>query len=409
MSPTIEIEARDGGTFRGYLALPASGHGPGLVLAQEIFGVNRSMRALADLYAEEGYVVLVPDLFWRFEHGIELDYDEAGHARAFDYYGRFDIDHGVSDLGAACDALRAHHACSGDVGIVGYCLGGRLAFLTAAREDVDVAVSYYGVGIEQNLEEFDELNCAVVFHFGGQDPYVPSAAVDSIVAAIDGRPGVQVYRYPDAGHAFARSGHTSYHKLSAQMAHSRTLGALRRAIGPDFDLSALWDRHLEFEFATRDVAATMATMVDQPYVNHIPTMTGGVGHDMLRRFYQNHFIFANPADTRVVPVSRTVGADRVVDEMLFCFTHDREIDWMLPGVPPTGRYVEVPLVAIVCFRGERLYNEHIYWDQASVLVQLGLLDAGALPVAGAETARKLIDETLPSNTLMRRRQESEAR
>ena len=146
----------------------------------------------------------------------------------------------------------------------------------------------------------------------------------------------------------------------------------------------------------------MRTMVDAPYVNHIPTLTGGVGQAELARFYKYHFIPKCPKDTKLVPVSRTVGADRVVDEMLFCFTHDIEIDWMLPGVKPTGRYVEVPLVAIVNFRGAKLYHEHIYWDQASVLAQIGVLDPAGLPIAGREQARKLLDETLPSNTLMRR-------
>lgn len=168
----------------------------------------------------------------------------------------------------------------------------------------------------------------------------------------------------------------------------------------NLDLSALWDRHCLCEFGTRDVDATMATMVAEPYVNHIPTMTGGVGHNELKRFYTHHFVNSNPEDTKLVPISRTVGKDRVVDEMLFCFTHTREIDWMLPGVPPTGKYVEVPLVAIVCFRGDKLYNEHIYWDQASVLVQIGKLDPASLPVAGIDSARKLVDKTLPSNTLM---------
>jgi carboxymethylenebutenolidase len=130
-------------------------------------------------------------------------------------------------------------------------------------------------------------------------------------------------------------------------------------------------------------------MVAEPYVNHVPVMTGGVGQQDLARFYAQHFIPKLPADTRLVPISRIVGGDRVVDEMLFCFTHDVEIDWMLPGVPPTGRYVEVPLVAIVNFRGDKLYHEHIYWDQASVLVQIGLIDPAGLPVAGIETAKKL--------------------
>lgn len=169
---------------------------------------------------------------------------------------------------------------------------------------------------------------------------------------------------------------------------------------PAHDLVALWEEHCRCEFETRDVDATMATMVDAPYVNHIPTMTGGVGHDQLKRFYKYHFIGANPPDTALVPISRTVGTDSLVDEMLFSFTHTAEIDWMLPGIAPTGRRVEVPLVAIVRFRDGKVVHEHIYWDQASVLVQVGLLDPAGLPVAGAETARKTVDQSLPSNTLM---------
>jgi carboxymethylenebutenolidase len=129
-------------------------------------------------------------------------------------------------------------------------------------------------------------------------------------------------------------------------------------------------------------------------------MTGGVGFTDLHRFYLNHFVNSNPDDTALIPVSRTIGADRIVDEMIFAFTHDREIDWMLPGIAPTGKKVEVPLVGIINFRGDKLYHEHIYWDQASVLVQIGVLDAKNLPVAGGATAKKLLDETLPSNELM---------
>lgn len=169
----------------------------------------------------------------------------------------------------------------------------------------------------------------------------------------------------------------------------------------DHDLAALWEAHCRHEFETRDLDATMASMVAEPYVNHVPTMTGGVGHDALRRFYRDHFIGRNPPDTELVPVSRTVGQDSLVDEMIFRFTHTSEVDWMLPGVLPTGRRVEVPLVAIVQFRDGKLVHEHIYWDQASVLVQVGLLDPAGLPVAGAETARKVLDKTLPSNALMR--------
>ena len=171
---------------------------------------------------------------------------------------------------------------------------------------------------------------------------------------------------------------------------------------PGPDLVALWEAHCRYEFETRDVDATMATMVPAPYVNHVPTMTGGVGHDQLKRFYKYHFIGGNPPDMGMTAVSRTVGADQIVDEMIFKFTHTTEIDWLLPGVPPTGRKVEIPLVAIVRFVGDKVAHEHIYWDQASVLVQVGLLDPKGLPTAGVETARKVVDNSQPSNEMMKR-------
>jgi len=225
--------------------------------------------------------------------------------------------------------------------------------------------------------------------------------VRQIKDAFAGRDDVSVMVHAGADHGFYLPGRPAYHKTAAQMAHSPTIGLFRRALGPHYDLNALWEKHCEYEFSTRDARATMTTMVAQPYVNHVPTMTGGVGHDELLRFYANHFIPRLPKDTHLVPISRTIGADRVVDELLFCFTHDCVIDFLLPGVPPTGKYVEVPTVAIVCFRGNKLYHEHIYWDQASVLVQIGLLDPRSLPVAGMETAKKVLDEKEPSNTLMK--------
>ena len=143
-------------------------------------------------------------------------------------------------------------------------------------------------------------------------------------------------------------------------------------------------------------------MVEDAYVNHIPVLTGGVGKEQLREFYSKRFIPQMPPDTEMIPISRTIGNNQLVDEMIFKFTHTIRMDWMLPGVAPTGKRVEVPLVAIVRFRDGKLAHEHIYWDQASVLVQLGLLDPAKLPVAGAETARKALDPKLPSNALMSR-------
>ena len=167
-------------------------------------------------------------------------------------------------------------------------------------------------------------------------------------------------------------------------------------------LRRLWEEHVRHEFASHNTEDTLATMVADAYVNHIPVLTGGAGRDELREFYSKRFIPQMPPDTEMTPISRTIGHERLVDEMVFKFTHTIRMDWMLPGLAPTGRRVEVPLVAIVRFREGKLAHEHIYWDQASVLVQLGLLDAGTLPVAGVESARKALDPSLPSNALMRR-------
>jgi carboxymethylenebutenolidase len=156
------------------------------------------------------------------------------------------------------------------------------------------------------------------------------------------------------------------------------------------DLPALWQEHTDHEFVTRDTEATLATMVDDAYVNHVPVMTGGRGKPALRAFYSQDFIPRMPPDTTLLPVSRTVGENQLVDEMIFSFTHTEEMPWMLPGVPPTNRPVKVPLVVIVKFRDGKLAHEHIYWDQASVLKQIGLLTDPALPVFGVETADKVI-------------------
>jgi len=159
---------------------------------------------------------------------------------------------------------------------------------------------------------------------------------------------------------------------------------------PARSLSELWDEHTAHEFSTRDTDRTLDTMVDDAYVNHVPVMTGGRGKTELRAFYSTDFIPRMPPDTRLTPVSRTVGEDQLVDEMIFSFTHTEEMPWMLPGVAPTNKHVEVPLVVIVKFRDGKLAHEHIYWDQASVLKQIGLMSDATLPVFGAETARKVI-------------------
>jgi carboxymethylenebutenolidase len=161
------------------------------------------------------------------------------------------------------------------------------------------------------------------------------------------------------------------------------------------EMIARWDEHISYEFSTRDVSSTIATMVEDAYVNHVPVLTGGYGHEALRRFYKEDFISPMPADTSIRLVSRTLGQDQLVDEIIFSFTHTEEMPWMLPGISPTHRRVDIPLVVVVGFRDGKLAHERIYWDQASVLKQIGLLTDPSLPVFGAETAHKLLDPAMP--------------
>jgi carboxymethylenebutenolidase len=157
------------------------------------------------------------------------------------------------------------------------------------------------------------------------------------------------------------------------------------------DLGAVFDQHIKHEFEDHDVDATMQTMTREPYVCHVPIMTGGIGHYGVYNFYKNHFIGKMPDDIKVVRISRTIGKDQVVDELMVSFTHDREIDFMLPGIPPTGKYVELPHVVVMHFRHGKISHEHIYWDQSSLLVQVGLLDSKLLPVTGQEQAKRLLE------------------
>jgi carboxymethylenebutenolidase len=170
------------------------------------------------------------------------------------------------------------------------------------------------------------------------------------------------------------------------------------------DIAAVFDEHMAAEFAQRDLDAAMATMTDDPYVYQVPVMTGGVGFEEVRRFYGDHFIGKWPEDTQITPVSRTVGDDQVVDEVVVSFTHDIEMDHLLPAVAPTGRSVRIPVCVVAKFEGGKVAHEHIYWDNASLLVQVGLLDPSALPVTGAEQAENLFDpRTRPTNALMGKR------
>ena len=229
-SNTLMIDAADGsGKFGGYLALPPSGRGPGLVIAQEIFGVNQPMREIADDFAARGYVVLVPDLFWRLQPNVELGYTPEAWQQAFGFFQRFNVDTGVDDLQSAITTLREQAFVSGPVGVMGFCLGGKLAYLAACRTDADVAIGYYGVGIEDALDEVRHLQCPLVLHIAQLDKYCDQAAQDKITQGLGHREDVQVWEYPDADHAFARPGGEHYHQPSADLALQRSLSALQRA------------------------------------------------------------------------------------------------------------------------------------------------------------------------------------
>ena len=404
----VTINSSDGGEFDAYLALPASGYGPGIVVLQEIFGITGYIRSVADWYAAHGFVALAPDLFWRMERNVQLSDKGNDWNKAIEFYQRLDEAKAVEDAAAALKFLKQSAACSGRAGAVGFCLGGNLAYLLSARFKPDCAVGYYGVSIEKSLDEAKNLTTPLMLHIAGDDKFCPPEAQRQIHNTLDSNQLVTIHDYPGLGHAFGRNGGEHYNAAAAELANLRTLEffvshlAGAGLAGAQQTLSTRWDDHVKYEFATRNTDDTLETMVADAYVNHVPVMTGGVGHDELREFYSQRFIPQMPPDTGMTPVSRTIGVDRVVDEMVFEFTHTIKMDWMLPGVEPTGKHVRVALVVIVHFRDGKLAHEHIYWDQASVLAQLGLIDATKLPVAGVASAQKVLDPKLPSNELMNR-------
>jgi carboxymethylenebutenolidase len=219
----VTIRAADGGRFSGYLATPKSGNGPGILVIQEIFGVNKVMRDLTDGFAAQGYVALCPDLFWRQEPGIQItDKTEAEWARAFQLYQGFDEAKGADDLKATLAHLRALPACTGKAGSVGYCLGGKLAYLMATRSDADCNVGYYGVGIDKALDEASKITRPLMLHIAEKDQFCPPEAQAQIKATLGKNPKVTIHSYPDLDHAFARPGGEHYDKAAAETANKRT-------------------------------------------------------------------------------------------------------------------------------------------------------------------------------------------
>ncbi len=218
----ITINGPDG-SFGGYLARPSAGSGPGIVVIQEIFGINKVMRDIADSFAARGYFALAPDLFWRIEPGVQLtDKSDAEWKRAFELMNKFEPDLGIADIQASISYLRKLDGCTGKVGAVGYCLGGLLAYLTAARTDVDASVGYYGVNIDQKLDEAKDIRKSLMLHIAEKDQFVKPEAQKKIAAALKGNPHVTLYFYPQMDHAFAREGGAHFDKACADLANGRT-------------------------------------------------------------------------------------------------------------------------------------------------------------------------------------------
>jgi carboxymethylenebutenolidase len=361
----------DGDPAASYVAVHHSGSGPGLLLLADAAGLDAGMRARADLFGEEGYCVLA-----------------------------LDSDRPVADIAAAAEALRGLPQTEGGIAAVGHGAGGVLACSAAAEAGLQAVVAFDAPGLADDPDILAGMPCPFVLQFGTRDAPQAAAAAAAIRARLDRRDGSRVFDWPEGTPGFAIPRRPAFDPRADGLAHTRTLELVRRVLGPWYDYVALFAEHTRHEFETRDVDATMATMIEEPYVNHVPTLAGGVGHDMLKRFYKYHFVDQNSGGRDRTRISYTVGPDRLVLETYTKFAHDSVIDRYFPGIAPTGRTVEIVTVIIVKFRGDKVCHEHLYWDQGSALKQIGVLPADALPLAGPEAARKVLDETLPSNIFM---------
>ncbi len=227
----LTIKTPDG-EFSAYVARPAAAKAPAVVVIQEIFGVNAVMREITDGLAAAGYLAICPDLFWRIEPGIDItDQSKEEWDKAFQLFNAFDADKGVEDLQATIDVIRKDAGCNGKVGSVGYCLGGKMAYLTATRTDVDAAVSYYGVGLDSLTAEAEKITRPLLMHVATEDGFVPKEAQAAIHAALDNHPQITIHDYEGRDHAFARVGGDHYHAADAALANQRTLDFFKANLG----------------------------------------------------------------------------------------------------------------------------------------------------------------------------------
>ncbi|KEF63568.1 carboxymethylenebutenolidase [Exophiala aquamarina CBS 119918] len=325
--------------------LTRRGYGPGIILltkdSDDPLAIREGVPSLLIKWAEEGYAVV----------GIEERALATGAS---------------ASLKAATEALSKCEKCEpkGKVGLVAYdpILWNITTEFLAEVPEVVVAITYGDASDQKTLAQ---TQIPVLQQLAGGELATRQRTTDIL----------STYFYPDVqSYQFATPFSESFHYNTEALSHTRNLTFLKPIMGgPYFDLEYIWDEHTYYEFSDRSVEHTMSTMVQEPYVNHVPTMTGGVGRTALTSFYRQNFIFLNSADTSMELLSRTIGIDRIIDEFLFKFTHDKELDWFLPGIPPTFRKAEIPFHAVVNIRGDRLYHEHINWDQGTALRQLGLM------------------------------------
>lgn len=228
----VSISAADGGAFRAFVALPPRTPAPALVMQHTMFGVNPMFREICQAYAAEGYVVVAPDLFWRLGKDIELDYREESYEIGHGLMRKIDKVKAIEDVAATLRATRAMPEVRGRIAAVGYCMGGTLAYLAAARTDVDMAVSYYAIDMEDHFDELGGISAPLVVHLGDRDPYVKPGAFELIRRTLAARPNVAFHAYPGIGHGFASRGSRNFNQAAAQLAWDRSMAALRRTLGP---------------------------------------------------------------------------------------------------------------------------------------------------------------------------------
>ncbi len=372
--------------FWGYLALPESGAGPGLILLSEIFGVNNHIRKMAHKFASEGYVVLAPDMFYRACPRYEASYKGSDFKQGLALINSLKPKDILSDLDTVFAKISAMPEVTGGIGVTGYCMGGSLAFRMACELDIKIAVCYYGGHIVKNLDKVNNIKGKVVLHFAQIDEYISLDDVNKIKAAFGGRPDCQIYYYPGTQHGFNCDERPSYNHINAQIAYARSLDALRLNIGPTLDLNQTWQDFENKALKSSSIDEIAAMLTPESYIYVLPSLAGAKSSSDTARFFSN-FNKANlPDDFKVSLVSRTVSANRIIDEIIISFTHSKPVPFLIPNISPTFKPVKFIAIVICEFKANKLSFERIYYDLAVILSQLDLIDKKLVDFDSSKTS-----------------------